>query len=185
MEPKKKIRHTSNLKKKIRAVEKVEKGFSMASVAIECDVSLESIRRWRANKEMIKREYEDSIARGEDFLRCKKRKVRNEALETDLYEWFKKQCKRGMLMNGPRLAAKALELNKKTGGHPEFSASQGWLYKWKRRHGIRDFNADRVNTYKRLRPVKREAQKSQVKKITHTSIHNLYLFLKQNSNFYT
>ena len=43
----------------------------------------------------------------------------------------------GLLTSGPIMKAQAEKLNKVINGDDtEFSASQGWLWRWQRRHGI-------------------------------------------------
>lgn len=61
-------------------------------------------------------------------------------MEEKLYAWFVKQRERNCTINGPILKTKAMELFKTV--HPDkdekdFSASEGWFAKFKRRHGMR------------------------------------------------
>lgn len=55
------------------------------------------------------------------------------------------------------LCENALQLNKKLGGNESFVASNGWLYRFKSRHGIRELkiqgekmsvNVDAANSFK-------------------------------------
>ncbi|CAH1967063.1 unnamed protein product [Acanthoscelides obtectus] len=75
---------------------------------------------------------------------CSKRKTMkrsaNECLDEALFTWFSQKRSSGQPINGPLVCEKALDFNKKLGGDPKFSASQGWLDKFKSRHGIRQLD---------------------------------------------
>ncbi|XP_003740248.1 jerky protein homolog-like [Galendromus occidentalis] len=64
--------------------------------------------------------------------------AKDEMLEAALYKWFVQKRTLGFPFSGFIICQKALELNQKLGGDPEFKASQGWLGKFKNRHGIRE-----------------------------------------------
>ena len=164
MQPLIKRRNGSCLKGKIDAVTKLENGFKPANVATEFGVSVETIRRWKVNKEIIKKEYEDAVARGESFERRRRRKVQNKVLEDALYEWYKKEKGQGIAVSGPMIAAKALILNDETGGDPLFNASHGWLQKWKKRHGIRENSSALVTQSEAFEGFENGEQDSQVGK---------------------
>ncbi|KAJ0169965.1 hypothetical protein K1T71_014571 [Dendrolimus kikuchii] len=66
------------------------------------------------------------------------KKPRNELLEEVLYCWFLQKRSTGQAISGPLLCETALQLNKKIGGDETFVASNGWLYRFKSRHGIRE-----------------------------------------------
>ncbi|CAH0729636.1 unnamed protein product, partial [Brenthis ino] len=66
------------------------------------------------------------------------KKSQNELLEEALYCWFLQKRSTGQPISGPLLCEKALQLNKKIGSDESFVASNGWLYRFKSRHGIRE-----------------------------------------------
>ncbi|KAF0703573.1 jerky protein-like, partial [Aphis craccivora] len=66
------------------------------------------------------------------------RKPNNEALDEALYIWFCQQREQGVPLSGVTLQAIAIKFNEKLKGDPIFSASVGWLSRWKNRHGIRE-----------------------------------------------
>lgn len=55
-----------------------------------------------------------------------------------MYCWFLQKRSTGQPISGPLLCEKALQVNKKIGGDESFVASNGWLYRFKSRHGIRE-----------------------------------------------
>lgn len=64
----------------------------------------------------------------------------NTQLDDALYLWFVQQRSLGVPLSGPILMQKALEMNVKLKGDPQFKASTGWLGKFKLRHGIRQLS---------------------------------------------
>ena len=68
-------------------------------------------------------------------------------------------------MSGPMVVARTLELNEETGGDPEFSASQGWLQKWKKRHDIREISMQGERLSVDFEGVGTDIQEFQVKKM--------------------
>ena len=68
------------------------------------------------------------------------KKAENEELDTALYRWFTQQRSLGVPISGPLICAKAIKLNRLMEGDPKFSASIGWLQKFKFRHGIRQLD---------------------------------------------
>lgn len=70
------------------------------------------------------------------------RKLNNEALDEALYNWFCIQREQGIPLSGVILQAIAIKLNEKLKGDPTFTASVGWLSRWKNRHGIRELGVN-------------------------------------------
>ena len=63
-----------------------------------------------------------------------------EDVEKATYLWFLQERGRGTPISGPILAEKALQFHRRLHGEDsadDLKASQGWLDKFKRRHGIR------------------------------------------------
>ena len=64
------------------------------------------------------------------------KKVKNELVEDALWLWFIQERRRGTPINGPILKEKALILHSKFQQGEAFVASEGWLSRWKKRHGV-------------------------------------------------
>jgi len=60
-----------------------------------------------------------------------------EQLDNVMYQWCIQARSQGIPLSGPIIMAKAIAINKKLNGDPNFKASIGWLNKFKFRHGIR------------------------------------------------
>ena len=65
----------------------------------------------------------------------------DESLDKALYTWFIQERNRGTPLSDPILKEKALWYQQQLHpGDSSFSASEGWLNRWKQRHGIRQFS---------------------------------------------
>jgi hypothetical protein len=74
--------------------------------------------------------------------RKKTRLCENSEVDECLYKWFLKKHRAIVPINGVILKAKAIQFNKLLGGHETFIFSNGWLWRWKVRHGICQFNVE-------------------------------------------
>ena len=76
----------------------------------------------------------------------------DDKLDPAVYLWFKQKRMEGVPISGPMLSAKALQ-----GLHGEttFTASEGWRWKFRKRHGIRQLSIQGENC-----PVKRKRMHS-------------------------
>ncbi|UYV74046.1 hypothetical protein LAZ67_11001968 [Cordylochernes scorpioides] len=61
-------------------------------------------------------------------------------LDAAVYTWFMQLRSQGQPISGPLISEKALEMNEKIGGNPDFKASTSWLMCFKSRHGIRQLD---------------------------------------------
>ncbi|XP_076230936.1 cag [Calliopsis andreniformis] len=125
------------MEKKLEALSRIDKGEPLRRVAIDLGVGVSTVSDWKKNREEI----EDFCAKmlSRDCLgnRGTTKKAKNVILDDALYVWYIEKRENGVPISGPILRKKALTLNKKLGGDPTFSASVGWLGRWKARHGIR------------------------------------------------
>nr|CAH7761887.1 unnamed protein product [Callosobruchus chinensis] len=66
------------------------------------------------------------------------KKPKNVTLDKALYIWYCQNHEQDLHISGLKLQATALKLNEELGGDPAFTASKGWLHRWKKRHGLRE-----------------------------------------------
>lgn len=66
----------------------------------------------------------------------------DQRLDQAVYIWFKQKRMEGVPISGPMLCEKALELNKCLNGESKFSASEGWKWRFCKRHGIRNLSVE-------------------------------------------
>lgn len=125
------------LEEKAAILRKLDEGVRANRLAIDFGVSESAISQIKKQKEQIF----EAVAKS--YQEAKKKtlhKPEYEELENRLYDWFLKQRQRNCTINGPILKRKAVELFKTVypdKDEKDFNASEGWLYKFKRRHGMR------------------------------------------------
>jgi len=69
------------------------------------------------------------------------RKGKHEDVEEALFLWHQHLRGKGVPVNGPMLQEKALQFKREIEGEDgEFTASDGWLDRWKKRYGIRQLS---------------------------------------------
>ena len=87
------------------------------------------------NEASIRKEYEEFKG---DLKR--KRKGQFNDINEILYEWFKKCCAANIYPDGPMLKEEAMEIKKCLDKveFKNFTASNGWLEKWKISYGVRE-----------------------------------------------
>ena len=87
------------------------------------------------NEVSIRKEYEEFNG---DLKR--ERKCQSNDINEILYEWFKKCCAANIHPDGPMFKEKAIEIKKCLDKvkFKNFTASNGWLAKWKISYGVRE-----------------------------------------------
>ena len=124
------------VKDKLDAVDRLEVGESVKSIAKDLNVSEQSIRYWKRQKTDLKETFKDA---GHSVKKCRDYKLMKN-LKTQLFDWFKSQREKGCPIMGSFLATKAVAINTALGGDPNFHASDGWLDAFKKECGIRQIN---------------------------------------------
>lgn len=124
------------MEQKLKAIQRLEKGDSVKLISAELGVGASTVRDWRLNKKSIQ-DYCTQID-SEKVLssRCTLKKPTNEMVDDALWVWFMQERRKGTPLSGPILKEKALILHSKMGREEEFVASEGWLGRWKKRHGV-------------------------------------------------
>lgn len=127
-----------SMDKKLDAINRIDKGEALKKIAAELGVGTSTVSDWKKQRKEIEDFCCKMICKDSLEGRGTAKKAKNETLDDALFMWYSAQRERGLPISGPILAQKALSLNKKL-PNPDlkFTASQGWLERWKNRHGIR------------------------------------------------
>lgn len=129
-----------SLKVKLEALKRLDNGETLKKLALEYGVGEVTVGDWRRNR--LKLEQFSSTKCSEESLNRKNvKKSEFEKTGESLFMWFTQQRQKGAPISGPILQEKALffrDLLKE--GDESFSASVGWLDKWKKRHGVRQLD---------------------------------------------
>lgn len=128
-------RHTLTLSEKIQLIRENEENFSYRALADKYKISIGSV----SNIIKRKAEYMENYEQNENST--KKRNVRDEfsqQLDEKVYEWFVVQRSKNIPISGPLLQERARQIRQQLGGPnaDDFKASNGWLEKFRIRHGI-------------------------------------------------
>jgi hypothetical protein len=131
------------LAQKREVIRRLDAGEKPGALALAFSVSRQQISDVKRSRGRLARTV-DTIE--EDFV-CQKRKslktAKNDRLDQALYTWFVQERALGTPVSGRMIQAKALQYNQSMGTEntaENFKASDGWLQKFKMRHGIRQLS---------------------------------------------
>lgn len=126
-------RPPKDLKTKVEILREVENGvLSKTEIAKKYDITKSTLSTYIKNKESIIAGYE------KQQMKPSRKRLRTSAhpqLEDALVMWIKQVRSQNLPLSGPIIAAKAREFATKM-ALEEFSASDGWLSRFKERHGL-------------------------------------------------
>ena len=125
-------RRQISINDKYTAILEVEKGQKKIIVAQKYDIPHNTLSTWMKNAESIKAAYES----GSTASKVKRmRKAAYDDVEEATLLWFEQARARNISISGPILRSKAVSFANDL-GHNDFSCSDGWLSRFKARHGI-------------------------------------------------
>ncbi|XP_043258432.1 jerky protein homolog-like [Colletes gigas] len=132
-----------SLKQRLDILRQLEDGVSMTQLAKEYEISDATIRRIRSQADQIRKQSQTPGIKD----RKKFSKPKLEKLDASLHAWYQDQRVLDDCITDAILKEKAIELNKELGGPSTFTASKGWIWRFKHRHGIsfRELNSENVN----------------------------------------
>uniref|UniRef100_A0A1E1XRR1 Putative tigger transposable element n=1 Tax=Amblyomma sculptum TaxID=1581419 RepID=A0A1E1XRR1_AMBSC len=122
-----------DLKTKMEILSEVERGvLSKTDIAKKYDIKKSTLSTYLRNKESI------SAAFRKDVMEPSRKRLRTSAhpeVESAVMAWIKEVRSRNIPLSGPIIAAKAAVFASQM-GISEFGASEGWLSRFKARHGL-------------------------------------------------
>ena len=136
----KRKRKVLSIDTKLAILESLSKGVSQAKLAEQYGVGKSTISDIKRSEQKVK-EYASTLdSQGESTSRKVMRLAKEDKLEEALYLWFIQKRSQGTAISGPLLAEKAYELHQKMELDSEFTASKGWLWRFCKRHRIRELS---------------------------------------------
>ncbi|CRL02197.1 CLUMA_CG015446, isoform A [Clunio marinus] len=133
-----KKRVSLTIEKKIEIIQRHEKGETQRALSQEFNVGRTTI------SDILKRKYKffkfmSMNADKEENLKRRRtlRRTVHKELEDKVLEWYNECRAEGGYISGPMIAAKAQELHKELAYTDNFTASNGWLDRFKVRNGIK------------------------------------------------
>lgn len=138
-----KRKHSSvSMEVKFDALKRIDSGENVNKIASELNVGRSTVLGWKNKRSEIeswclKRVCTQSINQRKT-MKCADFEKVSEAL----FQWFRLQRNNGVPISGPILQEKALSFFEKLkeDGEPSFTASNGWLNRWKTRYGIKQLS---------------------------------------------
>lgn len=123
-----------SVREKLKCIEWYkENGSSIRKTALQFGIDRKRVREW-INKEEVLRKSESQKYRLTEGM-----EVMSEEIESGVMEYLLEQRARGLTVTNGNLKDKALEIAKQlpqSGRIANFKASDGWLTRWKNRHGV-------------------------------------------------
>lgn len=128
-------RKAYSMKEKLEIINKVKNGISKASISKDFGIPEGTIRGWIAEESKLN-SFVNKLDEDATLNRKKIRLGKHEGVDKFLYQWFIKKRKQGICLTGPDLKARAEKFHKNLNLGGIFKASDGWLWRWRKRHGI-------------------------------------------------
>lgn len=131
-----------SLEKKVLIINRaVDRGESVKKLADEFGVGEQTVRDLIKQKNDIFKFL--SCAESTSELSAARKTMKKSSLsdmESALFEWFKQKRTEGIPISGPIVCEKATWFHETLKIEQTFNASQGWLFRFKARHGIRQLD---------------------------------------------
>ncbi|GFX38324.1 jerky protein homolog-like [Trichonephila clavipes] len=127
---------TLTLKDELEVLKRLDKGEGVTKLATEFNVGKATICDWRKNRRKLEQYCANSSGETLENRQTAKQSLYDK-VDNALHIWFTQERQRGTPLSGPIIQEKAIQLNKLMNGDASFSASIGWLDRWKKRHGVR------------------------------------------------
>lgn len=128
------------IKEKLELIEKYETGTSATKLAKEYCIGVQTVRDISKNKSKLEKFARDCDSGAGPSRRKSMKKSTYENLDIALLQWFNQQRAQGVSVTGPMCTQKAKLIHDQLGLEGEFSASSGWLTRFKQRYGIRELS---------------------------------------------
>ena len=130
-----------SIQQKVKIIEESKKsGFKREKFLIEYGIGKATLSALLKNQKQTLETYEKGLIPANSKT-C--HQAANVELEKILYDWFLIHRRKGLLIDGPLIRDKALDLHKKMGLLTKFDASTGWLDGFRKRFDVR-FKVTRI-----------------------------------------
>lgn len=130
-----KKRKSYTVEEKLAIIDRVKKGTSKAHLKRELGIPESTIRGWMQEEERLL-SFLDNVDKTSALLRKKTRMGKQSDLDKCLFVWFVQKRSEGLPISGPSLKVQAQKFHRDLQIKDEFSASDGWLWRWQKRHGV-------------------------------------------------
>lgn len=125
---------------KIEIINQKEKGETVSQLAYRYKIGKQTVRDIIKKKDTLLNFVSSSDSFNAKNSRKSLKRAKTEQVDMAVYKWFQQQRAEGNPVSGPLLREKALWFHQKMQVKESFTASQGWLSRFKARHGIRQLD---------------------------------------------
>lgn len=133
----KRKRNVLTIQDKLDIIDRLERGEKAVNIAAEMNIGKTTVSDIKSQKEkLINFAVTMQTSKGTTGRKTMKPSS-DEMRDKAIYAWFVQLRTKGVTISGPILKEKAIMFHEKLSGKTSFTASDGWLYKFKQRHGIR------------------------------------------------
>lgn len=152
----KRKRNVLTIETKLKIVERMENGESVAVLARHYNIGKQTVRDIFRDKNKLTQFVMSSDTFNASSSRKTLKPSSMKELDQAVYKWFTQKRSEGQPISGPMLLEKALWFHQQLNIQEQFNASQGWLQRFKSRHGVRQLDiqgeklsadADAANSY--------------------------------------
>ncbi|XP_023219539.1 jerky protein homolog-like [Centruroides sculpturatus] len=138
---------------KLKIVKRLQKGESVSKLSKEYNIGNQTVRDILNNKNKLMNFVFSCDSLDATSKRKTIKKSTYHELDKAMFEWFQQQQAEGIPISGPVLIEKAQWFHKELGLAGPFQASQGWLTRFKTRHGIRHLEMQSDSLIREFSPV--------------------------------
>lgn len=126
------------IEQKLEAIKRLDSGESAKKIAFELGVGKSTVGDWKKQRAEIEKWCASQASGSGIKVRKTMQKGKHLEVEEALFLWYEQLRGKGFPVSGPLLQEKALHFSKTIEGEDTiFTASDGWLDRWKKRFGIR------------------------------------------------
>ena len=164
-------RNILSLKRKLEVIEEHEHGKSRAELMEKYGLKKTTIHDILKAKDKIRESVKklENGPKGAELFRL--RKLPFEGLDEAVFQWYKQQRAKGVATRGLDIQYAAEKLAACL-GHQNFKCSDGWLWRFKRRHGIVNKAANKERLTKLVNPFTDELKQLEEEELHHFHIYN-------------
>lgn len=126
------------MEEKLRSIKRLDAGESAKKIAGELGVGKSTVGDWKKNRHEIEKWCAAQASGSGIKVRKTMLTGKHREVEEALFLWHQHLRGKGLPVSGPMLQEKALKFKTEIeGADIEFTASDGWLDRWKKRFGVR------------------------------------------------
>lgn len=136
----KRKRNVLTIEHKIEIVDKFEKNVPVAMLSKMYNIGKQTVRDIVKKKDDLQRFVASSDSTRAISERRTLKKPTFQEIDDAMTKWFLEKRTQGVPVSGPMCVRQAENFHKQLKIEGNFSASSGWLYRFKKRHGIRELS---------------------------------------------